>query len=634
MHAPQARLSTRLLVIALVCIVALATVAIAAGWSNRRVAALREAQDAGMELLLQTNRVHGRLKDLMFDMFSPQTYGLLKDLVHVPRAAHLLSTFNSEVEQLRYQYDLFFESEAVQALLTDDRMLRDYDAARTIGNRAFVDIARLQRGLRRIEADAPIRGAGLYRWVVLADLPDTATFLQDVRSVSYYFSDTFERLLVHVIYRLNEHSDALQERTLRVFWLTTVCAALIVFLLPLFFALHLTRRLFRFQQVVESLGEGNLHVRALEGAQDEVGSLLRRFNTVAEKLSRNIDSVSVLMRRVGRRISENPTLESLFQLIADTTAEHEHVEAVAIIEHTRKGDELRVCRSGAPRADAPAGLAHVTATFRLPTRARPNLVLQVQASGNTLTDLDLAHLRIMSEYATLLVEHNDVYRELLERRQAAYHALQAQIQPHFLFNVLGGMFGLNRAGDTLLVERSLICLRNMLQYIVGEQDVVTLAEEFAFTRSYLELQTLRFGDRLEVTVELHDTVADISMPKLVLQPLVENAVTHGIEPKVGRSRIQVSAHAEETGGVLVCVRDDGVGLGNTGAVSRDGNARAPSESRGLGLHIGISNVRDRLLLTHPGTSLEISEAEGGGTIARIRVPASATTRAVESVGSV
>lgn len=608
MRRPVFRLSTKLLVIALVCLGALATVAVVAGWSNRRVRALQEAQDAGMELLLQTNRVHGRLKDLMFDMFSPQTYGLLKDIVHVPRAAHLLSTFNTDVNQLRQQYDQFFDGEAVQTLLTDESMLRDYETARAIGSRAFQDIARLQRGLARIEADAPIRGEGLYRWVVLADLPDTETFLQDVRSVSFYFSDTFERLLVHVIYRLNEHADALQAQTLRVFWLTTGGAGLLIVFLPLLFAARLTRRLFRFQVAVEGLGEGDFHVRVLEGAQDEVGLILKRFNTVAEKLSRNIDSVSVLMQRVGQRMAANPALTALFEQIAETTIEHEHVDGVAITDRSEGSQRVVLCRT---RAGTRQALDSVTAVFALGSRARPDLEMQIQARSGFLTDLDRAHLRIMSEYAALLIEHNDVYRELVERRQAAYHALQAQIQPHFLFNVLGGMFGLNRSGDTQLVERSLICLRNMLQFIVSDREVVTLGDEFDFARSYLELQTLRFGDRLTTHVRISDGVESLPIPKLVLQPLVENAVIHGVEPKVGESFIEVVASRDDRGHVLVRIEDNGVGF-HDAPVSR--------HSQGLGLHIGIANVRERLLLTYPGTLLTIEDRSGGGTVVTVRVP--------------
>lgn len=629
MRVLRTRLVTKLLFIAMVCISAIAVVAAVAGWSDRRITSLQEAQDAGLELLLQTNRVHGRLKDLMFDMFSPQTYGLLKDLIHVPRASHLLSTFDADVELLRTQYDRFFESEAVQSLLTDERMLRDYNAAIVIGHRAFEDITRLQQALERIETDAPIRGEGLYRWVVLADLPDTETFLQDVRSVSYYFSDTFERLLVHVIYRLNEHSDILQERTLTIFWITTLIAAFLAFMLPLLFAAQLTRRLFRFQQAVERLGEGDFHIRALEGAEDEVGRLLRRFNTVAEKLSRNIDSVSLLMQRVGRRMSESPTRSSLLELIAETTAEHEHIEAVAIVETRMDG---RHVLAGSARNRPLEPLAFVTAIYSLPARSQPNLELQVQARSDSLSDLDRVHLRILGEYATLLIDHNDVYRELIERRQAVYHALQAQIQPHFLFNVLGGMFGLNRSGDAQLVERSLICLRDMLQYIVSERDVVTLEDEFAFTRVYLELQMLRFGDRLTTDISLYDSVAGISMPKLGLQPLVENAVIHGIEPKVGPSTIHVAATMDADDAIMIRIEDDGVGTAAGSAVHE--RTSTVHQSEGLGLHIGISNVQSRLSLMYPEAHLSVSDRPGGGTRVTIVIPRVAAERSRETLARV
>lgn len=200
---------------------------------------------------------------------------------------------------------------------------------------------------------------------------------------------------------------------------------------------------------------------------------------------------------------------------------------------------------------------------------------------------------------------------ILKMKSAEYNALQAQINPHFIYNVLNGFVGLNRLGKRDLLEEAILSLSGMMRYILEHQEYTTLAEEIGLITQYCNLQKLRFGKRLRVTISLDESVRDFRIPKLLLQPLVENAILHGIEPLTRQGTLRVSAECEqlETGDFLVVtVLDDGVGF------------EVPAEDEKSGL--GIRNVRERLALSFEHASLKIESHVGNGTKAEIRISTS------------
>ena len=190
----------------------------------------------------------------------------------------------------------------------------------------------------------------------------------------------------------------------------------------------------------------------------------------------------------------------------------------------------------------------------------------------------------------------------LERREAEYAALQSQIQPHFLYNLLNGLIGLNRMGNRKSLEGALFSLKDMLRYTLEQNDWSTVAEELRFVEKYCELQQVRFQERLTVEIRCEEHAASFPIPKLILQPLVENAVIHGIEPLAEPGRLKVSARAirkNGASGVGILVIDNGVGF-SVAELPEDG-------------HIGLRNVRDRLSLAFPHASLKIDSEPGSGT---------------------
>jgi LytS/YehU family sensor histidine kinase len=146
----------------------------------------------------------------------------------------------------------------------------------------------------------------------------------------------------------------------------------------------------------------------------------------------------------------------------------------------------------------------------------------------------------------------------------------------------------------------------------GTQVETTLAEEIALLRRYAEIQETRYGERLTVCIDVEPSVSGALVPRLILQPLVENAIRHGITRRITPGRVEVRAW-EDAGRLNLVVRDDGVGLG----------ARGPKREG-----VGLSITRARLeQLYGPAQRLELSSAPRGGTICALAIPFRLAARA-------
>ena len=187
--------------------------------------------------------------------------------------------------------------------------------------------------------------------------------------------------------------------------------------------------------------------------------------------------------------------------------------------------------------------------------------------------------------------------------------LRAQIEPHFLWNTLAHVQYLTkkRPEDA---ERMTGYLIRFLRTAVPKNhgDVTTLGSELEAVDAYLELMKIRMGARLTATVEMDQKLADTPFPPLLIQTLVENAIKHGIEPKVGPATISVIAKSvPESNEISIVVIDNGVGLQQT----------PPTKGTG----IGLKSVRDRLQLLYGNKAeLQIAGFPDGGVIARIHIP--------------
>jgi two-component system LytT family sensor kinase len=192
-----------------------------------------------------------------------------------------------------------------------------------------------------------------------------------------------------------------------------------------------------------------------------------------------------------------------------------------------------------------------------------------------------------------------------ELARAQLDVLRMRIQPHFLFNTLNGISALMRenveAADLMLTR-----LSDLLRLALDRADAqeVTLREELEFVRKYLEIQDVRFGDRLAVRYDVDTDTLSLAVPSLSLQPLAENAIRHGVERKPGPSTVTIRAGVASAT-LVIEVRDDGPGP-------------PPAVRAGTGLEA----TRQRLQHLHgAAASLVLESGERGGAVARLTMPA-------------
>jgi signal transduction histidine kinase len=204
-------------------------------------------------------------------------------------------------------------------------------------------------------------------------------------------------------------------------------------------------------------------------------------------------------------------------------------------------------------------------------------------------------------------------REVMERQlvQARLQVLQAQVEPHFLFNTLAAVDYLieTEPPRASRMQKALITyLRGALPQM--RQESSTLGREIKLVSSYLELIKMRIEERLDVEFAIPDTLQSAEFPPMMLQSLVENSIKHGIEPKPEGGKVRVSAGVQGTQ-LWVEVADTGVGL-------PDGEfLEGPTSGTGLGLQ----NIRERLAMLYPGKSrLMLRSDDTTGTVVRITVP--------------
>ena len=201
-----------------------------------------------------------------------------------------------------------------------------------------------------------------------------------------------------------------------------------------------------------------------------------------------------------------------------------------------------------------------------------------------------------------------------ELARAELRALRLELQPHFIFNAMNSVVGLLRGGEPERAESMLIGLSDLLRRTLdgrGRQ-TVPLSEELHLIRLYLDIQTVRFGDRLTIGWSIGDGTESASVPSLLLQPIVENAVRHGIAQRNAPGRIEIQAHRRGDR-LHLLVRDDGPGP--------RAESNLPGQSPEAGHGTGLGNVSSRLeALYGSAWSLNLAEADGGGTEVRIELP--------------
>jgi two-component system LytT family sensor kinase len=203
-------------------------------------------------------------------------------------------------------------------------------------------------------------------------------------------------------------------------------------------------------------------------------------------------------------------------------------------------------------------------------------------------------------------------RLLLEAR---LDALQRQINPHFLFNTLNSIASLVRSRPDLAREM-IVKLGNILRALLQDRDAfVPLGEELAFTDDYLDIEVVRFGEKLRVVKDIAEDTLSAEVPSMLLQPLIENSIKHGLEPRISGGTVTLRSRLV-AGRLTIEIEDDGVGV----EPGRD----IPAPMSGLvreGTGIGMKNVRERMeVLYGDQATVEMVSRPGRGTRVRLTLP--------------
>jgi len=203
----------------------------------------------------------------------------------------------------------------------------------------------------------------------------------------------------------------------------------------------------------------------------------------------------------------------------------------------------------------------------------------------------------------------DLARKEGQLARARVEALMAQLRPHFLFNTLHTLGQLWRSGRADEADDMLDRLGALFQRVQASTRrlEVPLEEELSMVRDYLAIEEARFRDRLHVSVEADPATHTLAVPPLILQPLVENAVRHGISARAsaGRVRVEAKRHGDS---LVLTVDDDGPGMGSVSAQTGSGT--------------GLSNTRERLAQMYGDRqAFAVGDAPGGGTRVRLELPA-------------
>lgn len=211
---------------------------------------------------------------------------------------------------------------------------------------------------------------------------------------------------------------------------------------------------------------------------------------------------------------------------------------------------------------------------------------------------------------------SQLYIKEIEKKEAELNLLKSQINPHFLYNTLGVIRGIAIMRDENEIKVITSALVKILRYSIKGHDLVDFEEELAICKAYIEIQKIRFEDRFDVSYDFEVDMTDIIMLKMILQPLVENAIVHGIEASSRKSQIVIGTK-HVTDGIQVYVQDDGVGIEKDKLGFINQQLQNETSSAWLKEHVGLLNVHTRLKHMW-GTGLSIdSEIKEGTTISFI-----------------
>jgi sensor histidine kinase YesM len=225
----------------------------------------------------------------------------------------------------------------------------------------------------------------------------------------------------------------------------------------------------------------------------------------------------------------------------------------------------------------------------------------------------------------LLQSQQQLHETEMDKQMFQLNALQSQINAHFLYNVLHSIRGMSLSNAKKEVAIAIDNLVSYFRYITRTDEYVLLYKELEHLERYIAIQKIRFGDRLQFKVFTDPTLRGQSIVKLILQPLVENALFHGLEGKNGRWLIRIKAVVQDDQRLIIKVLDNGMGMSDEKVASLHeelrGNGSSSSSEESLGQGIGLVNIHKRIQIYYGEPyGLTIKSWHNRGTLVTIKVP--------------
>jgi len=587
-------------------------------WNAKRLQRLNETVYQGQELLNQSQRVMGLMKDIVFDLFAPQMYGQIRSLTYSPRSLVTYRTWYKAVDEYQGAFNRFLDNRTLE-IFREEELQDIYDTALTLNQKAQEKLSTMANILLILQ-DMDMEGEQLYNAMQSDD--ELVPFFQEFRDTAYYFTNTFESYMSHFFTSFRARSQALERDLYLLFILVSVLTGGTSLIYARILSREILSKINLVDRAFTRIARGDFGITYPETRTDELSALLISINSLTADLKANIDGILNLTRDMGKSLMEGSPQDEILSLVADTIINDTAADRAAVYLYDAVTHQM-ILRAGRSTGEedfppvfpldeeeyqlmgrgqsllAGAPLNRITN----PLIIRGDLVglisSRIEAPDKNFSDLGIIRMNNYADYVSLALDNHMQYREVLEKREAEYNALQSQVQPHFIYNVLNGFIGLNRMGDKKRLEEAIFSLREMLRYVTNQEHWTTLGEEIQFLTSYCELQKIRFGTRLSYTFDLPGELNDFPLPRLLLQPLVENAVVHGLEPQEEGGSISLTGeiyYRERHRRIVLTLKDTGSGFD-------------PSRTES---HVGVKNVTERLKMSFPGSDIMIHSAPGRG----------------------
>jgi two-component system, LytTR family, sensor kinase len=206
--------------------------------------------------------------------------------------------------------------------------------------------------------------------------------------------------------------------------------------------------------------------------------------------------------------------------------------------------------------------------------------------------------------------------------EARLDALQRQINPHFLFNTLNSIASLVRSQPELARDM-IVKLANILRVLLKHREAfVPFSDELAFTDDYLDIEVVRFGEKLRVVKDIAEETLPVVVPSMLLQPLIENSIKHGLEPRIGGGTVTLRSRLLSDGRLLLEVEDDGIGMDAEPPTANESVLAGLNNGNGNGPGgIGMRNVRERMeVLYGKQAEVNVVSRPGRGTKVTLVMP--------------